>query len=298
MPAPAVSVVIPAYNAARFIERSLETVAAQTFRDLELLVVDDGSSDDTAGVAERFLKTKGLAGAAIRQPNKKIAAARNAGIRAARGEFVAFLDHDDLWRPDKLAVVMREFESHPEAGLVHHPCRIVSPAGRVLGRTHNGRCGRDLYRKLLLIGNALSPTGVTVRRAKLDKVGGFREGERYDTVEDYDLWMRLAKVCAFRFIAEPLGDYLLVSGGASKRVAYHHANLEALLRDHFAEYPRQDAWTRLLMRRRLSQVSRAAARALMKAGDPVAAKPHVLEMLRRFPLEPKNLAVAAQWILT
>lgn len=292
-----VSVVIPAYNAAKFIEKTLETVAAQTFRDYEIIVVDDGSADDTAGVVESFLKAKNLSGTAIKQPNKKIAAARNAGVRAAKSEFVAFLDHDDLWRADKLATVMAEFNAHPEAGLVHHPCRIVSPDGAVLGRTHNGPAARDMYRRLLLVGNALSPTAVTVRREKLNEVGGFREGERYDTVEDYDLWMRLARVCPFRFIDPLLADYLLLSGGASKRIAYHHEHLEALLRDHFAEYPRQDPWTRLLMRRRLSQVSRAAARALIKAGDPAAARPHVIDMLKRFPLEPKNLAVAAWWLL-
>jgi GT2 family glycosyltransferase len=148
-----------------------------------------------------------------------------------------------------------------------------------------------------LIGNALSPTAVTVRRAKLEEVGGFREGPRYDTVEDYDLWMRLAKVCEFRFIEPALADYLLISGGASKRVAYHHSNLEALLRDHFAEYERRDAWTRLLMRRRLSQVSRAAARAFIAAGEAPAAKPYVVDMLKRFPLEPKNIAVALWWLL-
>lgn len=297
MTAPKVSIVIPAYNAASFIERTLETVALQTFRDFELLVVDDGSKDDTTAVVERFLKSRRLAGAAIRQENKKIAAARNAGIRAARGEFVAFLDHDDLWRPEKLSVVMDEFRRHPEAGLVHHPCRIVTPEGRIIGATRNGPGARDMYRRLLLLGNALSPTAVTVRRARLEEVGGFREGERYDTVEDYDLWLRLARVCEFKFIDPPLADYLLVSSGASKRVNYHHERLEALLKDHFADYPRQDAWTRLLMRRRLSQVNRAAARAFLKAGDAAAARPHIVQMLKRFPLEPKNLAVAAWWLL-
>src|SRR5687768_17409195 len=119
-----VSVVIPAYNAADFIERTLESVRAQTYRSYEDVVIDDGSTDGTHELVTRWLALSGVAGTCIRQVNKRIAGARNAGMRAARGEFIALLDHDDLWDPEKLAVVMAEFDKHPEVDLVCHNERV------------------------------------------------------------------------------------------------------------------------------------------------------------------------------
>lgn len=298
MSSPRVSVVIPAYRAAAFIEKTLASIAAQTYGDFEVLVVDDGSPDDTQAVAQRFIESRGLAGGCVRQENKKIAAARNNGLSRARGELIAFLDHDDLWAPEKLALVTAEFDAHPEADLIHHPCRIIDPEGRELGRTHNGHPGTDLYRDLLFIGNALCPSAVTVRAANVREVGGFRENPAYDTTEDYDLWMRLAKVARFRFIEPILGDYLMASGGASKRVLYHHANIESLLRDHFALLPEPDLRTRILMRRRLSYVHRAAARALLRSGDSAAAGAEVIKMLREFPFTALNLAMLGLWAVS
>lgn len=297
MKPPAVSIVIPAYNAAPFIEKTLESVRAQTFSDYEIIVVDDGSKDDTKGVVDAYLARHGLRGQCIKQPNKKIAAARNTGVAEARGPIVAFLDHDDTWAPEKLARIMDEFARHPEAGLVHHRCRIVDPKGRVLGRTHTGPGGDDVYRSLLLMGNAVCPSAVSVRSERLTAVGGFRENAEFDTVEDYDLWLRLSRVCAFRFVGESLGDYLMVPSGASKRVVYHYGNLEQLLLDHFARYDRKDLWTRVLMQRRMSQVYRAAGRALMKSGDYAGARDFVRRSLLAFPLDPKNLTVGMMWVL-
>jgi glycosyltransferase involved in cell wall biosynthesis len=293
--APVVSVVIPAYNAAAFIERTLKTVAEQTYRSFEVLVVDDGSKDDTQGVVDRFLAANGLPGRCIRQQNKKIAAARNTGIAAARGALIAFLDHDDTWYPDKLALAVAELERRPEIGLLHHPCRIVDADGRPVRLTYEIPGGADAYRSLLLLGNGVCPSAVVVRKTKLAEVGGFRENPEFDTVEDYDLWMRLARVCRFAMLDQVLGDYLVLAGGASKRVVYHYENLARLLQDHFARYERQDPWTRLLMRRRLSQVYRAAGRALLNSGDADGARSYIGRMLRAFPFEPKNLAVAAYW---
>lgn len=297
MSSPKISVVIPAYRAALFLERTLESVADQTFRDFEIIVVDDGSPDDTLAVAQRFLSQRNLPGRAIRQPNGKIASARNHALRYAKGELIAFLDHDDRWTPDKLAVVAAEFERDPGAGLVHHPCRIVDAGGNVLGKTHNGPWKPDMYRHLLLVGNRLCPSAVTVRSEALVRVGGFREDPRFDTVEDYDLWMRLSRVIRFRFIPPMLGDHLMVPGGASKRARYHYDNQEHLLQDHFASIGRAGVWTRLLMRRRLAEVKRAAARALMRGGAAAEAAPYVSSMLRLFPVAPRNLSIAALWVI-
>ena len=112
---PRVSVVIPAYNAEGFITKTLDSVRNQTFRDYEIIVVDDGSSDGTNDIVSTFLADHSLKGRCIRQENRGIAAARNIGMGAAIGILIALLDHDDIWYPAKLERVLAEFDRHPEA---------------------------------------------------------------------------------------------------------------------------------------------------------------------------------------
>lgn len=267
---PLVSIVIPAYNAATFIEKTLDSVRAQAYASYEVLVVDDGSRDDTHGVVEAYLKRHKMPGRCIKQANKKIAGARNTGIHASAGDFISFLDHDDLWFPEKLSAVMAEFGRHPEADVICHNENIIKD-GAVVRTTQNGPAAADMYESLLFKGNRLSPSAVTVRKSLLLAVGGFREDEEFNTVEDYDLWMRLAKAGRIHFMEAVLGQYLLVAGGASNRIVYHNTNLEHLLRDHFASYPKQDPLTRLRMRKRLAAVCRGAARGLLAQGDVLGA---------------------------
>ena len=293
---PRVSIVLPAWNAAGFIEKTLSTVAAQTFKDFEVVVVDDGSTDDTKGVVESFLKTHGLRGSCIRQENKKIAGARNTGIRAAEAELIAFLDHDDLWFPEKLEAVMAEFDSHPEADVVCHDENIVKD-GKLVRVSHNGPLVANMYERLLFDGNALSPSATTVRKSKLLVAGLFREEPEFNTVEDYDLWMRLARVGRIRFLERVLGEYQLVDGGASNKIFYHNTNLEHLLRDHFKNFPNPDARTQGRMRRRLGVMCRSAARLLLAQGDRTAAGAYARRAVAECPSDPKNWATLAIWCL-
>ncbi|PIR15746.1 MAG: family 2 glycosyl transferase, partial [Elusimicrobia bacterium CG11_big_fil_rev_8_21_14_0_20_64_6] len=115
---PRVSVVIPAYAAERFITATLDSVAAQSYRDFEIVVVDDGSPDDTQLVVEAWLRNTGVPGICVRRPNGRIAAARNTGLEHAKGELIALLDHDDFWTPDKLELTVAEFDAHPDTVLV------------------------------------------------------------------------------------------------------------------------------------------------------------------------------------
>ena len=296
MAAPRVSIVIPAWNAAAFIAKTLATVAAQTFTDFEVIVVDDGSSDDTQLVAERFLKDKGLRGRCIRQENKKIAGARNTGIRAAEADLISFLDHDDLWFPDKLARTLAEFDSHPDADLVCHDENIVKD-GALVRVSHNGPLAENMYERLLFEGNALSPSAVTVKRSKLLEAGLFREDPEFNTVEDYDLWMRLARICRIRFLDAVLGEYQLVESAASNRIVYHNTNLENLLRDHFKAFPSPNRGVRARMRRRLGVMCRSAAQRLRAQGDLGGARRYALRAVAECPWDPKNIAVAALCLL-
>ncbi len=292
-----VSVVIPAWNAAAFIEKTLNSVREQTFRDYEIIVVDDGGSDSTKAVVDAWLKTHSLSGTCIRQENKKIAGARNTGMRAARGEFIALLDHDDLWYPLKLEKVMAAFSRHPEVDLIGHHINMTKD-GKLVATIRKGPASSRMYERLLLVGNALAPSATVFRREKALSIGGFRENPEFNTVEDYDFWMRMSRVCKFHFLDEVLAEYPVVARSASSRVEYHHNNLETLLRDHFREYfgDRPGLAARLLMRRRLAAVYRSAAGALLESGEDAGKlREYVWRMLREFPLDPKNLVRAAQW---
>ncbi len=294
--APRVSIVIPAYNAAAFIGKTLETVAAQTFKDFEVVVVDDGSKDDTKKVVDWFLSDRKLKGRCVRQENKRIAGARNTGIRESTADLISFLDHDDLWRPEKLARSLAELDAHPEADLVCHNEEIVKD-GKIIGVTKHGPAVPKMHERLIFKGNTLSPSCVIVKKSKLDRIGGFREDPRFNTVEDYDAWIRLAEVCRFHFFPDILGTWIVDPLGASSKVVYHHTNLEAMLRDHFSRLPENGWRTELKKKRRLAWVWRAAARALIAQGETASAKSYAFRALTTYPLDWKNPVTAAEWIV-
>lgn len=195
-PMPLVSVVIPAFNAQAHLAECLVSVASQERDfDIEIIVVDDGSTDATAEIARTFAGVR-----CIVQPNRGPSAARNVGIEAARGTYVAFLDADDLWPTGKLKEQIRILEDHPELGLLFGDCRQFSAQGarpqtefqaNHLGRAQwgPGPVIPDAYARLLEV-NFITTGSVIVHRDILQAVGGFAEDLRL--VEDLDLWLRIA----------------------------------------------------------------------------------------------------------
>jgi glycosyltransferase involved in cell wall biosynthesis len=196
---PLVSVVVPVYNRASSVGHALETALAQTYPRVETIVVDDGSTDDIAGVVgARFPSVRLLR----LERNSGAAAARNAGVAAARGELIAFLDSDDLWSPEKLALQVPAFLGRPDACLSFTDVAI-GPAGvdARYSRVQPPRAERPVEQ--LLEGNPiLTPSTVVVRRSDLDAVGGFCEALRHSA--DRDLWLRLAPRGPLHFVDLPL----------------------------------------------------------------------------------------------
>jgi glycosyltransferase involved in cell wall biosynthesis len=198
--APLVSVVIPAYNAAWCVERAIDSVLAQGVRELELIVVDDGSTDGTAGALARY----GDALRVIGKVNGGLSSARNAGIRAARGRYVAFLDADDRWLGNKLERQLALMEARRELAFCSTAARVEGPSGEALGEWRC-RCGALPALEAIFATNAFvagSGSAVLVRRDVLERVGGF--DERLRSLEDIDMWMRLAAAGGYACIDEPL----------------------------------------------------------------------------------------------
>lgn len=192
---PTISVVIPAFNAASYVEDCLESVYAQSGDfSLEVIVVDDGSTDDTLHRLERWPDVR-----VLRQMQQGPSAARNAGIAKASGEFVAFLDADDLWPSGSLAARLSVMLRHPEAGLVFgdcrqfskngfHPTSVFEAGGYGLGRFGDSERVLAAY-PMLLENNFITTGSVLVKSALLKELGGFDESLRL--VEDMDLWLRI-----------------------------------------------------------------------------------------------------------
>jgi len=182
---PRVSVVLPTYNRGWILEQAVESVLGQDYANLELIVVDDGSTDGTKGMLSMF----GDRIAVIRQANRGVSAARNTGIRAATGELIALLDSDDTWLPGKVTAQVAFFSSHPDALVCQTQEIWIRNGVRVNpGKRHRKQAGMIFERSLALC--LVSPSAVMMRRSLLDEVGLFDEA--LPACEDYDLWLRIA----------------------------------------------------------------------------------------------------------
>ena len=194
-----VSVIIPAYNVGRIVGRAIESALAQTAPPLEIIVVDDGSSDDTGAVAEQY----GAKVRVLRQANAGPAAARNRGARAAAGDWLAFLDSDDAWLPTKLERQLA-YVGSPRIGLV---CCLT-----------NGSVSTDrITLQNLWEYNYIGMSGVVVRRAAFEEVGGFDDDPGLISVEDYNLWLRIAMRWEIAMVPENLFVYLPRAGSLSRQ---------------------------------------------------------------------------------
>lgn len=187
---PTVSVVIPVYNAARYIRGALNSLQAQIFSDYEVIVVDDGSDDRQE--LEEVLRSHPLPIICLSQENRGVSAARNAGIRVARGEFYAQLDADDQWTPEYLEVQLRLLHENPDATLVYPNAKIIGDTPDV-GLEFMKVCPSEgeVNFETLVRQKCIVMTCVTARMRAIREVGMFDESLR--SCEDFDLWLRIAK---------------------------------------------------------------------------------------------------------
>ena len=285
------SVVIPCYNQGDLLPDAIESTLAQTYPATEVIVVDDGSTDDTPGVIERY----GERITSLRQANRERGAARNAGAAKASGEVVGFLDADDWWLPGKVESDLSVFARHPEAGLVHSPVLLGDLAGNVIGeRREHPPEGRVLER--LATCNFVAICSALVRRKVFDAVGGFSEDRELSGSEDWELWMRVAGRAELRVNRNATAVYRLNPRGTMANPAkMYHASRRA----------EQLVFANPELAPRLSHLRRevAAAREVMvaiqfyAAGDMRASREHLRRAVAGQPaliVRPRVLATAAK----
>ncbi len=197
------SVIIPAYNTEEFLAETIRSALDQTYRDYEVIVVDDGSSDETLNVARSFEpQIKVLA-----QPNGGPASARNLGIRNSRGDYIAFLDSDDLWMSDKLEEQTEFMENNPAVGLVYSEALMFTDNKGEMKITEKFGFPYEPSLRTLLFGNYIPNSTVMVRRTCIDKIGLLNESRELVGVEDYEYWMRIAKHFPIAGIPRPMMYY-------------------------------------------------------------------------------------------
>ncbi len=221
---PRVNVVIPAYNAAATLPETLATVFAQTFTDYEVIVVDDGSTDSTPDLLARY----GDRLCVLSKSNEgRPATTRNLGAQAARGEYVAFLDADDGWQPEKLARQVALLDRNPALGLVYTAATIIDDAGRVLRVNPCPRQGRGRIYPLLAVRNLMVGSSVMVRRQAIAAAGWF--DPELTSIENWDLWIRIAREWEVDFVNEPLTLYRVHEGNRSADVELRRRNIFRIL---------------------------------------------------------------------
>ena len=283
-----VSVVIPAYNYGRFIGEAIRSVVEQTHPPSEIIVVDDGSTDETAAVVGAF----GDAVRYIRQDNAGVCAARNRGVSESTGELVAFLDADDTWEPTNLEKQLAAFAGDEEIGLIHCAMReFDGETGETIRVYMEG--GEDGVADNLLLWEGpviVGPGGgITVSRKAFDRVGGF--DTRMKVGEDWDFCYRVARLFKIGFVAEPLLNY------RSHDAAAHH-NVENMERGMLMFYEKafavDDPEILKLRRRAYGNFHRVMAGSYLHAGrmgkffahaaKSIWMRPRNLEYFLRFPL--------------
>ena len=232
METPLISVIIPAYNAAKTIERTLQSALAQSYPNFELLVIDDGSEDATLEVVSRFHDPRLQVFACEHQG---LAASRNRGLARACGDYCALLDADDLWTVDKLASQLKAMQQHPEAALAYSWTNYIDAQDQVIRRGTYIAAQGNVYGQLLEVNFLENGSNPLIRRSLLDEVGGF-DCELVNAA-DWDMWLKLAARYPFVCVAQPQILYRVSVNSVSANLQGMETCCVQILRRNFDNAP-------------------------------------------------------------
>jgi glycosyltransferase involved in cell wall biosynthesis len=236
---PLVSVVVPTYNRAEYIAETIASILEQSYANIEIIVIDDGSTDDTRNVVRPFEPRIRY----VWQENAERGASRNHGLRLARGEYIAFLDSDDLWLPTKVQEGVHFLQAHPEIGLVYTDALQIDSEGRELRLLRaNGPSGHVTDK--LLEKNFVSIGTHLTRTALVNEIGGYREERQLSGSEDWEMWVRLSLRTQFAYLPNATSKLrthsanTMTDAGAMHRSMSRAAELFRESPDLVSAYPR------------------------------------------------------------
>lgn len=273
---PMVSVIVPTYNYARFLPRALDSVLAQTYADLEIIVVDDGSTDGTSDVASPYAgKIRYL-----RKDNGGVSSARNLGIENSRGRLIAFLDADDAWRPEKLARQVAFMEANPGCGMSftdmsHWVGGVETHRSYLRERSFRHVSSGRIYHRLLEECFVFVPT--VMARPECFRVAGLFD-TALDNAEDWDMWLRIARNFEVGFLDEPLTMRHAHEAGATTHAGRYHGGRILVLERILAAPP--DEAAAAIARRKLSEAHWHLGYHLFRSGDMRGCRSHMVQSMR------------------
>jgi glycosyltransferase involved in cell wall biosynthesis len=290
---PRVSVIVPAYNAAVYLPYAIDSVLSQTYPDWEIVIVDDGSTDNTRSVVDSYRARLRERLQYIYQPNRGLSAARNVGIKASRGEFIAMLDADDVWLPHRLARGIAVLDADPKTGLVHARVVRIDVHGSITGQLKvvpedlSGRIARKIYTRRA---HLVCPT-VMFRKSCLQAAGWF--DETMQATEDRDLWFRIALHYSVAYIDEVLAHYRLSPSSIT-------SNLDRLLTGQLsfvAKHHKSGAATRLDYLQALGNIHRELGDSLFRRGAVTDAIDSYFRAVRYNPFSVPNVYMLVRAIM-
>lgn len=211
-----ISIIIPTYNHGRFLDQALKSIINQTYKNWEVIIIDNHSTDNTTKIVESFKDPK-ITYFKIHN-NGIIAKSRNAGISAANGEWIAFLDSDDWWANNKLEKCSSFLGE--KVDLVYHDLKIIYEKQKLLGKKSikSRQLSEPILIDLLVGGNIIANSSVIVRKDLIEKIGGISEKEELVAAEDYYTWLRIAQLTnKFKYISNTIGFYLIHEKSNSKK---------------------------------------------------------------------------------
>jgi len=243
---PSISVVIPTYNGSMYILKTIESVLKQTCKDYEIIVVDDGSEEDIEGLLKPFANMISY----IHLQNSGPAAARNTGIRASRGEFIALLDHDDVWEPDNLQGKVDILRGNPECAMIYSYPELIDCEGNRIPQEYpsvfpSGSVFEDFLQR-----NWITTFSCTLIRKSIFGVVGFLDERREVTCcDDYDMWLRIADVSCIKFFPDSSVNYRIHANNLFK-------NHDMSMNSHILIYKKALKESRTVERLPINKLSR------------------------------------------
>ncbi len=223
---PVVSIIIPAYNAAKYIRETIDSICKQSLSEWELWIIDDGSSDQTAEIVDTYTNDSRIH--LISKKNEGVSIARNVGFQQATGEYVAFLDADDVWLEPRLEKMVALFRTRPSLGLVHSHMQVIDEHSQLQETIYKGKEGFILDSLLLWEEcNIPAPSSILVKREVVDQVGGF--SDKLSTAADQEFFFRVAAQYEIGMVPEVLGLYRIHGENM-------HSNIQRMEEDHLRAY--------------------------------------------------------------
>ena len=292
---PLVSVIMPAYNASRYVGDAVESVLAQTYRNFEYIIIDDGSTDGTTQILQR-LAHKDPRIRLVSRPNTGYAVALNEALGLAQGPFIARMDADDICLPERFQKEVDYLNAHPECVLVGTRVMLIDPDGAPLWEMEGIEIEHDQIEKQLLVcGWSIVHPAVMMRRDVVDRIGGYKP--EFVPVEDHDLFLRLAEVGKLANLPEVLFKYRKHSASAVTTLAHRRVNaMQTLLEAAWARrnIPHREGFPAILPDvdgndpKRELKLKRNWSWLCLKNGNVETARKYAFASLREAPLAPES----------